>query len=304
MRMPVLSLAALVLALCAARSAMADEKKAPSVDPNGAPQVITLWPDGAPGAVGAEDADKPTLTVYLPPADKATGAAIVVCPGGGYRALAAHEGQPVAEWLNTLGVTAFVLKYRLAPRYHHPAPLQDASRAVRLVRARAADWKIDPQRIGILGFSAGGHVGATLGTHFDDGDPAAKDPVERVSSRPDPMVLIYPAISLTADFVPKGIGRMLLGDDAKPEQLEELSAEKHVTAQTPPAFLVHTAEDSCEHSLVFALALRKAKVPVELHLYEKGKHGYGLATKDPILKTWTAHCADWLSSRGFLKKQS
>jgi acetyl esterase/lipase len=300
MRIPIRVVVTVIVAVCAARPAPADEKK-PLVDPNGSPQVIALWPDGAPGAVGSEDADNPSLTVYLPAADKATGAAIVVCPGGGYRVLAPHEGQPVAEWLNTLGVTAFVLKYRLAPRYHHPAPLQDASRAIRLVRARAADWKIDPQRIGMLGFSAGGHLGATLGTHFDDGDPGAKDPVERVSSRPDLMVLIYPAISFTADFVPKGIGKMLLGDDAKPELLEELSAEKHVTERTPPAFLVHTSEDSCEHSLVFALALCKAKVPVELHLYEKGKHGYGLAAKDPILKTWTEHCADWLAGRGFVK---
>jgi acetyl esterase/lipase len=302
MRNAIVSLAAFPLIIGAARSGLADEKKAPPVDPSGSHQVILLWPDGAPGAVGSEDADRPTLTVYLPPPDKATGGAVVVCPGGGYRVLAPHEGQPVAEWLNTLGVRAFVLKYRLAPRYHHPAPLQDAARAVRLVRARAGDWNIDPHRVGILGFSAGGHLGATLGTHFDESDAGARDPVERASSRPDLMVLIYPAISFTADFVPKGIGKMLLGDDPKPELLDELSAEKHVTAQTPPAFLVHTSEDSCEHSLVFALALRKAKVPVELHLYEKGKHGYGLAAKEPILSTWTAHCADWLGGRGFLKK--
>src|SRR5213593_4821017 len=155
----------------------ATRKTTPTEEP------IILWPSGAPGAVGREPIDIPTLTPYFAPKEKATGAAIIVCPGGGYTHLADHEGRPVAEWLNTLGITAFVLKYRLGPRYHHPAPLQDAARAIRTVRSRAAEWKIDPKRIGILGFSAGGHVASTIGTHFDSGKPDASDPIERVSSQ-------------------------------------------------------------------------------------------------------------------------
>src|SRR5947199_10557305 len=152
---------------------------------------IVLWPDGAPGALGRAPEDVPDLTPYLPPRERATGAAVVVCPGGGYQHLADHEGRPVAEWLNTLGVAAFVLKYRIGPRYHHPAMLQDAARALRTVRARAAEWGVDPARIGILGFSAGGHLASTLGTHFDAGSASAADPVERASSRPDLLILIY-----------------------------------------------------------------------------------------------------------------
>jgi acetyl esterase/lipase len=301
MRVRSLFVAATVFLLAACGRGLAEDRKdAPAAAADAHP-VLLLWQDGAPGAVGSEPADKPSLTVFPAPADKATGAAMVVCPGGGYRNLAAHEGKPVAEWLNTLGITAFVLQYRLAPRYHFPAPLQDASRAVRTVRARASEWHVNPQRIGIIGFSAGGHLAATLGTHFDDGDGKSADPVERVSSRPDLMVLIYPAISFTADFMPKGAGKTLLGDDPKPEDLELISAEKHVTARTPPAFLVHTSVDSCQHSLVFSLALKKAGVPFELHLYEQGKHGYGLAPKDPVLKTWTEHAATWLGGHGFLK---
>src|SRR6266852_2127085 len=175
-------------------------------------QPIVLWPAGAPGAVGQEPADIPTLTPYPALKEKATGAAFIVCPGGGYGHLAEHEGRPVAEWLNTLGITAFVLKYRLGPRYHHPAPLQDAGRAIRTVRARASEWNIDPKRIGILGFSAGGHVASTIGTHFDSGKPDASDPIERVSSRPDLMILIYSVITM-GEFTHAGSRRMLLGDN-------------------------------------------------------------------------------------------
>jgi acetyl esterase/lipase len=292
--------AALAALAVGGRGRAADQKAGPAAAAD-APQVIVLWPDGAPGAAGTEAGDKPSLTVYPAPADKATGAAMVVCPGGGYRNLAAHEDKPIAEWLNTLGVTAFVLHYRLLPHYHYPAPLQDAGRAVRTVRSRASEWHVDPQRIGMIGFSAGGHLTAMLGTHFDDGDSKATDPIERVSSRPDLMVLIYPAISFTADFMKKDAGKTLLGGDPKPEDVDQISAEKHVTARTPPAFLVHTSVDSCQHSLLFGLALKKAGVPFELHLYEQGKHGYGLAARDPVLKTWTEHAATWLGSHGFLK---
>jgi acetyl esterase/lipase len=180
-------------------------------------EPINLWPDGVPAAVGKEPADIPTLTAFLAPKDKATGAAVIVCPGGGYSHLADHEGRPVAEWLNTLGISAFVLKYRVGPRYHHPQPLQDAARAIRTVRARASEWQLDPNRIGILGFSAGGHLAATIGTHFDAGKADAADPVERVSSRPDLMILTYPVITMR-EFTHAGSKRMLLGENA-PEDL-------------------------------------------------------------------------------------
>jgi acetyl esterase/lipase len=269
---------------------------------NAAPETpIVVWPAGAPSAVGNEPVDIPTLTPYLPPKDKMSGAAIIICPGGGYAHLADHEGRPVAEWLNTLGVTAFVLKYRLGPRYHHPAPMQDAARAIRIVRARAAEWGLDPQRIGILGFSAGGHLASTAGTHFDSGKPNAPDAIERVSSKPNLMILIYPVITMR-DQTHAGSKKNLLGDQPSPELVALLSNDEQVTKETPPTFLVHTMNDSAvpvENSLLFVAALRKAGVPFEFHLYERGPHGFGLGGKDPILATWPDRCADWLRLHGF-----
>ena len=186
-----------------------------------------LWPDGAPGAIGSEPVDKPKITVYLAPADRATGAAVVVCPGGGYQVVAAdHEGKQIAEWLNSLGVSAFVLQYRLGQRYRHPAPLQDAQRAIRIVRSRATEWRVDPKRIGILGFSAGGHLASTAATHFDDGKPDASDPIEREGSRPDFAVLCYAVISLVDPPAHSGSRRNLLGDPPDPALVELLSNEK------------------------------------------------------------------------------
>ena len=264
---------------------------------------IILWPEGgAPGAVGKEPVDIPTLTPYLPPKEKMSGAAIIICPGGGYTHLADHEGRPVAEWLNSLGITAFVLKYRLGPRYHHPAPMQDAARAIRTVRARSAEWGLDPQRIGILGFSAGGHLASTAGTHFDSGKPGAPDAIERVSSRPNLMVLIYPVITMR-DKTHAGSKKNLLGVEPTPELVTLLSNEEQVTKETPPAFLVHTMTDAAvpvENSLLFASALRRAGVAVEFHLYERGPHGFGLGGKDPILATWPDRCADWLRLHAFV----
>jgi len=268
------------------------------------PQMILLWPGGAPGAVGNEDADRPTLTVYLPPADRAVPTGVVVCPGGGYAKLAMdHEGRQVAEWLNSLGVAAFVLKYRLAPRYRHPAPLEDAKRALRLVRSRASEFRIAPDRIGVWGFSAGGHLASTLATHFDAGNPAAADPIERVSCRPDFAILAYPVISFASEYAHKGSRRNLLGDNPDPALVENLSNEKQVTAQTPPTFLFHTNEDQgvpAENSVLFYLALRRAGVPAELHIYERGRHGVGLAPNDPVLSSWPQRLADWLRVRGLL----
>lgn len=275
-----------------------------------AAEPFALWPQGAPGALGKEPADVPTLTPYLVPKERATGAAVVICPGGGYGHLADHEGRPVAEWLNSVGVTVFVLKYRLGPRYHHPSMLQDAARAIRTVRARAAEWGLDPERVGILGFSAGGHLASTAGTHFDVGKSDATDPVERVSSRPSVMILIYPVITLR-EKTHAGSKRNLLGENPTPELVALLSNEEQVTKETPPTFLVHTLTDTAvpvENTLMFVNALRKAGVSFELHLYERGSHGFGLGTArgnrpaDPILSTWPAHAADWLRLHNFAAK--
>jgi acetyl esterase/lipase len=276
-----------------------------------ATEPVVLWPQGAPGALGHAAEDVPTLTPFPAPGEKATGAAVIICPGGGYGHLADHEGRPVAEWLNSIGVTAFVLKYRLGPRYHHPAMLQDAARAIRTLRARAAEWGIDPARVGILGFSAGGHLASTAGTHFDAGKPGDADPVERVSSRPDVMILIYPVITMR-EKTHAGSKKNLLGDNPTPELVALLSNEEQVTKETPPAFLVHTMTDAAvpvENTLMFVAALRRAGVPFELHLYERGPHGFGLGTAregkpaDPVLSTWPARCADWLRLHGFAAKQ-
>ena len=264
---------------------------------------IVLWPGGAPGALGNGPVDIPTLTPYLAPKDQATGAAIIICPGGGYEHLSDREGGPIAERLNAMGIIAFVLKYRIGPRYHHPAPLQDAARAIRLVRARAGEWKIDPERIGIMGFSAGGHLAATIGTHFDPGKPDSSDPIERVSSRPNVMVLVYPVITMK-DSTHAGSRRNLLGPNPTPELLALLSNEEHVTKETPPTFLIHTMTDASvpvENSLAFVAALRKAGVPFEFHLYERGPHGFALGGNDPILITWSDRLADWLRLRNFAR---
>jgi acetyl esterase/lipase len=270
----------------------------------GEPTKLLLWPKGAPGAVGTDEKDQPSITVYEP--EHASGLAIVVCPGGGYGGLAVdHEGKQVADWLTSHGITACVLRYRLAPKYRHPAPLQDVQRAIRTVRSRAADWGIDPNRIGVLGFSAGGHLASTAGTHFDSGNRDADDPIDRISCRPDFMVLAYPVISFTTSHVHSGSRRNLLGDTPDEALVESLSNEKQVTKDTPPTFLVHTNEDAGvppENSVLFYLALRKAGVPAELHIYEKGRHGLGLGGGDAAFATWPAHCITWLRVRGLLDK--
>jgi acetyl esterase/lipase len=280
------------------------------------PKTYPLWPDGAPGALGKETGDDfhsgdiPTITVYRP--EKPTGASVVVCPGGGYVFLATeHEGKQVAEWLNSLGVTAVVLKYRLGPRYKHPAMLHDAQRAIRTVRARAEEWSLDPKRVAILGFSAGGHLASTAATHFDAGKDDASDPVDRQSCRPDLAILVYPVIALSTPYGHAGSLRNLLGESPSKELIEDLSNELRVTKDTPPTFLAHTNEDKgvpAENSLLFALSLRKAGVPVELHLFEKGPHGLGLGSgweghnipADEAFQEWPRLCATWLKRHGFL----
>ena len=272
-------------------------------------EVLTafpLWSGGAPGALGTEDKDKPSLTPYLPDPTVASGASIVVCPGGGYGGLAEHEGKDYAEWLNQHGVAAFVLKYRLGSGgYRHPRMLEDAARAVRTVRHRVSEWKLDPARIGIMGSSAGGHLASTLLTHFDAGNPAATDPIDQVSSRPDVGILCYAVISMGI-YTHQGSKKNLLGDQPSPDLVWLLSNELQVTPKTPPTFVWSTVEDTAvpmENSLQFASALRKAGVPFDLHLYEKGRHGIGLADKAPYQNThpWARDCLFWLKQRGFLK---
>ena len=274
-----------------------------------APQKIELlWPSGAPGALGNAEDDRPSLTISLPDPAKAVGTGIVVCPGGGYGALAMdHEGRQIAEWLNGLGVAAFVLKYRLGPRYHHPIEMQDGQRAVRFVRCHAAEYGIAVDRIGIWGFSAGGHLASSVGTHFDGGKTDAPDPVERVSCRPDFMILAYPVITFTTPYVHTGSMHNLLGENPDPNLVQLLSNELQVTPQTPPTFLFHTGNDDgvpVENSILFYQALHRNHVPAELHVFERGPHGVGLAQKDPALSIWPAVLANWLRARGLLSRAS
>ena len=265
------------------------------------PKTILLWPNGAPGVKGDADIDKPDLTLYIASQNKVpTG--IIVCPGGGYVHLAmSYEGTDVAKWLNTMGISAFVLKYRLGPKYHHPAELDDAQRAIRYVRAHAAEFGIDPHHIGIWGFSAGGHLASTAGTHFDNGTPNSADPIDRESSRPDFMILAYPVITFEEPYAHRGSRDALLGPNPDPALVELLSNEEQVTKDTPPTFLFHTSDDPVvpvQNSVLFYLALRRAGVPAEMHIYEHGRHGVGLAQDSPELSTWPTLLANWLKLRG------
>jgi acetyl esterase/lipase len=275
---------------------------------NNEPQVISLWESGAPGALGDAAADLPTLTLYLPggPGRVSTGTAVIIAPGGAYQGLAtAHEGVQEAYWFNTLGVTALVLKYRLGPRYHHPIELGDAQRAIRLVRANAREWNLDPSRIGMMGFSAGGHLAATTGTHFDSGKPDARDPIDRVGSRPNFLILGYPVISMQPSLTHAGSFRNLLGENPDPKLVDDLSNELQVRPDTPPTFLFHTTNDqvvSVENSIAFYLALIKAKVPVEMHVFESGPHGFGMGQTDASLAVWPTLLANWMRGRGLLSK--
>jgi len=268
-------------------------------------QVLRLWQGQAPGALGTDDSDIPVITVYLPRTLGPNTPAAIVCPGGSYRNLASnHEGRQVASFLNSLGMAAFVLRYRLGPRYHHPIELGDAQRAIRTVRAHAAEWHLDPARIGIVGFSAGGHLAMTASTHFDDGQAASNDPVERANSRPDFTVLGYPVISMVEVWTHRGSRTNLLGDNPDPALAKSLSGEAAVTPKTPPTFIFQTNEDTtvpAENAVYYYLALRKAGVPAEMHIFEKGPHGVGLANDDPALSVWSSLLANWLRGRGVIR---
>jgi acetyl esterase/lipase len=265
---------------------------------------VPLWPGGAPGALGGEAKDIPTLTAYLPEGETTPKPSIVICPGGGYGMLADHEGRDYALWLNQSGIAGFVLKYRLGSGgYRHPAMLRDAARAVRLVRARAGEWGIHPRKVGIMGSSAGGHLASTLLTHWDGGDPTAADPVERESSRPDLGILCYAVITM-GEHTHEGSRRNLLGPDPAPEMIRLLSNELQVTRETPPCFVWHTYEDAAvkvENALDFALALRGNGVPFDLHIYQQGRHGIGLGDGPPFARVhpWARDCMFWLKAQRF-----
>ena len=272
------------------------------------PEEVLLWPAGAPGAVGTTAQDKPSVTIYQPEKAKRNGAAVVVCPGGGYGGLAmGHEGKEIADWLTARGVTAFVVKYRLGPRYRHPVPLQDAQRAVRVARSRAKELGIDTAKIGIWGFSAGGHLASTVSTRFDAGEADADDPVERVSCRPDFAILCYPVIRMDPPYAHMGSRRNLLGDAPDEKLVKSLCNDTQVKKDTPPTFLFHTRADKAvpvQNSELYAKACEKAGVPVRLLVRDTGPHGVGLASKIPELKDWPEKLEAWLVGRKVLPEGS
>jgi acetyl esterase/lipase len=268
--------------------------------------ALRLWPEAAPGALGQADKDIPTLTPYWPAPEKASGAVFIVCPGGGYRNLAAHEGEPFAQWLASQGIAAFVLKYRLTTDgYKVPTILLDAARAVRLVRTHATEWNLDPHRIGMIGSSAGGHLTATLITQFDAGKANDPDVIERASSRPDAAILCYAFILF--DLPNPAREETFLGPNATSEAKLQLSPRLNVRTDTPPCFIWQTVEDEkvpAENALAFAAALREKSIHFDLHLFEKGRHGIGLGSSTFVpekLHPWTRDCTFWLGQHGFLK---
>jgi acetyl esterase/lipase len=270
------------------------------------PKTELLWPNGAPGALGTEAKDKPMLTIYLPEKEKASGGAVVVCPGGGYAHLAiTYEGHDIARWLCDNGIAGIVCDYRHSGKgYKHPAPLEDAQRAIRTIRARAKEFGVDPAKIGILGFSAGGHLTSSAVTHFDKGKADSEDPIQKVSCRPDFGILCYPVIAFGEKFSHVGSQNNLLGKDASEDLIKSMSSEKQVTSETPPCFLWHTYEDTGvppENSVVFYLACIKNKVPAELHVYEKGRHGVGLGKGIVGTENWPNECIAWMKNHGFAK---
>jgi acetyl esterase/lipase len=271
-----------------------------------AQEPVRLWEGDVPGALGKAEHDVPTLTPYLADASKASGAAAVVFPGGSYAGLAQHEGRDYALWLNEQGVSAFVVNYRLGSKgYRHPVMLQDAARAVRLVRTRAIEWRVDAKRVAIMGSSAGGHLASTLLTQFDAGNPEARDTVDRQSSRPDVGILCYPVISM-GEHTHQGSKNNLLGPNPEPQLVELLSNELQVKKETPPCFIWHTWEDKAvkvENALMFASALQKAGVAFDLHVYQQGRHGIGLNDKPPFANAhpWTRDLVFWLKLQGFVK---
>jgi len=277
---------------------------ASAVSQGGAGKTMLLWPAGAPGALGDEDVDKPSLTVFLPVIANSTKTGVVVAPGGSYQHLAMEkEGYAVARWLNERGVAAFVLTYRLGPKYHYPVELEDAQRAIRTVRAHAAEYGVATNQIGMWGFSAGGHLTATAGTKFDSGKADASDPIEQQGSRPDFLILGYPVITFEDPYLHRGSLKYLLGDTPDPTLVDSLSAETQVTKETPPTFLFATTDDKTVpvmNSVMFYVSLVKEGVPAEMHLFQHGAHGAGLAVGNPQLSVWPDLVAKWMRERGYM----
>lgn len=280
--------------------------------------ILPLWQDGIPNyketgssekwdtsdIIAVTNVQNPEIAVYLPAKRQATGGAVVICPGGGYWALAYNwEGIDVAKWLNSKGIAGIILKYRLPTSegqiVPHESPLMDAKQALRLVRYHASEWNIDPDKIGIMGFSAGGHLASTLGTHFDYGNTYASEPLERISCRPDFMILIYPVITMTQPFMHKGSRNALIGEYPETALAENYSNELQVSDDTPPTFLLHASDDRgvpVENSLVFYQALVENDIPAEMHIYPKGGHGFSLAINKGHLANWTDLCITWIKS--------
>jgi len=269
--------------------------------PSNLPEPTPLWPNAAPGAMGTAESDTPTIAAFVP-ASNPTKTAVIVAPGGGYSHLAMiKEGSDVAQWLNAHGVAAFVLKYRLGPKYHNRIELGDAQRAIRTVRAEAEKYGIAPDHIGMWGFSAGGHLTASAGTNFDAGKPESADPIEKQSSKPDFLILAYPVITMLDPYVHAGSRRFLLGDNPAEADLQLMSPELHVTPLTPPTFLFSTTDDQAVpvmNSIMFYSALVKARVPVEMHIFQHGAHGSGLAPANPQLAGWPDLLIKWMRERG------
>ena len=288
-------------------SAQGHQSSAQETAPDASKDIeVPLWSQGAPGALGKEPKDTPKITVRKIASEKPTGA-LIICPGGGYGGLAMdHEGKQMVEWANSIGLTAILCDYRHRGKgYGHPAPLQDAQRAIRISRAMASEWNIDPEKIGIMGFSAGGHLVSTVITQFDNGEQNSNDPIAKESSRPNFAILCYPVISMGSSFTHRGSEVNLLGENATKETLVQFASERNVRNDTPPTFLMHTVEDKpvpVENALVFYQAMVAKGVPGELHVYQKGPHGVGLAKNIPGTSEWPAACQRWLVNLGVLNK--
>ncbi len=293
----------------------------PTLNSNAQQKTMNLWPGGIPGLVFTdsyieksttseglitrfEKTTNPMIYIFLPPKEKATGTAVLICPGGGYAALAfGHEGNAIASWLNDNGIAGIILKYRLPSdlimKDKSIGPLQDAQEAMRIIRRNAVAWNIDPKEVGVIGFSAGGHLASTLSTHYAD---KVYDAADTVSARPDFSLLIYPVITMDASFTHAGSRKNLIGENPSDEAIKSFSNELQVNEKTPPAFMVHSADDQTvpvKNSIVYYEQLVKYNIPSELHIFQKGGHGYGLDGSKDTQSAWPGLCISWLKASGF-----